>query len=105
LITAFYGKDFSGGALVISIVAAAAVFSSLSDALSQVILSANRVWTNFLTDFFWAAAMVLLSRLWIPGHLAQGMACASLASYAAVVVWQASVVWWLLARMKTGAPA
>jgi O-antigen/teichoic acid export membrane protein len=100
LITAFYGKDFSSGAAVISVVAAAAVFSSLSDSLAQVILSRNKVWINFTTDFFWAVIMVLLSRLWIPGHLALGMACASLVSYVAVVIWQSAVVWRLLDQMK-----
>jgi O-antigen/teichoic acid export membrane protein len=99
-ITSFYGKDFKEGAWVLSVMAAGGIFFSLNEALAQVILSANKVWINVLNDLGWAVMMVVLSRLWIPGHLALGMACASLVSYAAVVLWQLVVVWRLMPGSK-----
>jgi O-antigen/teichoic acid export membrane protein len=91
-IMGFYGQAFKAGSMVLIITVLMAVFQSISQALTQVMISTNRVWANMAVNVGWALIMVALAVLWVPKGLAVGLACASLAAWFVIVVWQSIMV-------------
>jgi hypothetical protein len=78
--------------MVLIITVLMAVFQSISQALTQVMISTNRVWANMAVNIGWALMMVVLAFFWIPKGLAVGLASASLVSWFVIVLWQSIMV-------------
>jgi O-antigen/teichoic acid export membrane protein len=101
-ILAAYGPGFRDGLGVLALMAAAGVARSLFTSLNQVILSVHRAGTNLGVNLLIALLMVGFSALWVPRHLALGLAGAYLASYVLSTAWAA----WEVRRILEGqAPA
>jgi O-antigen/teichoic acid export membrane protein len=91
-IMGIYGKDFRQGTWVLAFTVLAAVLQAISQSLTQVMISTNRVWANLFVNSGLAVAMVALAFLWVPKGLAVGLALAGLAAWGLVVLLQSFMV-------------
>lgn len=77
-----YGPEFTGGPVVLALLAGSAVLASSANMLGQAIVGEGRMWTGMAVNLVWASALVALAHRWIPSAGALGLALANLASFA-----------------------
>lgn len=102
-IMGFYGQAFKTGSMVLIITVLMAVLQSISQALTQVMISTNRVWANMAVNIGWALVMVVLAFFWVPKGLAVGLVSASLVSWFVIVLWQSTMVVKIINEKKESA--
>jgi O-antigen/teichoic acid export membrane protein len=77
-----YGPGFRAGALVLLYLAIAAVVTATANVIGQAIASQGRMWEGLALNAFWAAVLLVCTRLFVASG-AKGLALATLASYCA----------------------
>lgn len=87
-IMSLYGNEFQHGWLVLVLLSATAVLSSINGVVGTAILSAGSAWTGLLFNAMWAS--VLLCGCWysVPAYLSSGVAGSMLVAYLAHTGWQ-----------------
>jgi O-antigen/teichoic acid export membrane protein len=81
-----YGNEFSGGPIVLAMLAGSAVLASSANMLGQAIVGEGRMWTGLAVNLIWASVLIALADRWIPSGGALGLAQANLASFAVYLV-------------------
>ncbi|MCM0081371.1 oligosaccharide flippase family protein [Geomonas sp. Red32] len=91
------GKQFAGTDQIISVLMVATFLNVVNSAVGCVLVGAGRIWIGTLMNMCWAAVLIGVSYLLIPGHGGTGLAIAYLAAYLTHTVWQMAYVEFKLA--------
>jgi O-antigen/teichoic acid export membrane protein len=83
-----YGTDFRDGSLVLIVVSATAVLSSINAVVGTAILSSGSAWVGFWFNLMWAVILLAACYCIVPTHFAMGLAAAMLSAYLAHTIWQ-----------------
>ncbi len=87
-----FGREFSGGGLILATLAAAAVVEVVASSLYQVLLSHNRMWLQVMTAAVWSVALV--SVVWAADNRAGALSL----SFGYLAAWASSLIlYWAIA--------
>ena len=82
MIMSSYGKDFSSGGLILTILSFSAVLAAVANVFGGAIASSGKMWIGFALNFVWAVFLIVTTYVFIERG-ALGIAIANLVAYSA----------------------
>lgn len=105
MIMSAFGRDFQADHHILYILAPLVILQTIDQMLKRVIASRGRQWGALFLSFLWAFILLLACWLWIPEHLAQGLAGGMLVAYFIRIIFSITYIRFYISALRSNEKA